>query len=609
MSTPILPLAEELRRQDSSSARKSPQWVSSLYDVGWTVLHHARKHTGAGIVCSVAYFDPGNWGVDLQAGSQYGYKLLFVVLLSGLFAAFLQVLATRLGVVTGLDLASHCRLLFYDRPRHGRIWRWAVLYPLYALSEVAIVSTDLAELLGSAIALNLLFPALPLWGGVLLTSADVLLILALGNPLNGKPVRLFELIIATLVFAVLVCMAIIIGKTTVQWGTAFDGFVPSKEIFADGALYTSVGILGATVMPHSLFLGSHLATQDRVAGAPLKTVSTTTSSAFSFSLRSETRLQQAVRRSLRSFGTYCASLFRAESSNAPALPASHAEKENNSYAFVAAHLYHAMVDIVVCLLGFAVIINSMILILASAVFFYQSGEYGNESPASLFDAHALIQSTIGKGAALLFALALLAAGQSASIVATVAGQSVSEGFLRWKVSPVVRRLITRLLGLIPSMAVAIAVGPSGINTLLVLSQVVLSIVLPFITFPLVWLTSSSTVMRVRKTPLDTDSKPPAVVSSQVTLSQAVSLMTSPQPPLPMHTRTTSLGSTLCELPLSAAESSAPRRAPQTEKQGEQTDFVDYSNGKIMTFIGYLIWLVIVVANVYVIVTLGMGEGS
>ncbi|KAG0707607.1 natural resistance-associated macrophage protein-domain-containing protein [Suillus ampliporus] len=498
-------------------------WIGRLQHIGWTVFHHAQKHTGVGVVCSVAYFDPGNWGVDLQAGSQYGYKLLFVVLLAGLFAAFLQVLACRLGVVTGLDLASHCRILFHNRPRHTKLWRWGVLYPLYVLSEVAIVSTDLAELLGSAIALCLLFPALPLWAGVLITGADVLLILALGNPLHGRPVKIFEWIIASLVLAVLICMVIIIAKIDVVWVQALDGFVPSKAIFSSGALYTCM----------CLFLGSHLATQDRLSKKPLAPVSSLSDkvqkreSTGVASRHEHLRcLGRAIWRKFRSL--FVVSLVELEELNAR--PKSHEHRDNNALEFIRSHLYHGMIDMVASLLGFAVIINALILILASAVFYYGSGAHGSESPASLFDAHTLISNTIGKGAALLFALALLAAGQSASIVATVAGQSVSEGFLNWKVSPVVRRIVTRLLGLIPSMAVAIVVGPNGVDSLLVASQVVLSIVLPFIVFPLICLTSSSRIMRTE-------------------------------------------------------------------------EFVDFSSGKLMTSLGWLIWLVIVAANVYVLVTL------
>ncbi|KAJ3500259.1 hypothetical protein NLJ89_g9878 [Agrocybe chaxingu] len=209
-------------------------WASRLRNAGWLVLHHAKKHTGVGIVCAVAYFDPGNWGVDLQAGSQFGYRLLFIVLLAGLFAVFLQVLATRLGCVTGIDLASHSRLLLYNRPKHTLLYRWLGLYPLYILAEIAIIATDLAELLGSAIALCMLFPKLQLWHGVLITAFDVIFILAMGDPLRGKPVRTFELLIAAMVLAVLICMIVIISKVDVNWADAFQGYIPSKYIFGSG---------------------------------------------------------------------------------------------------------------------------------------------------------------------------------------------------------------------------------------------------------------------------------------------------------------------------------------------------------------------------------------
>ncbi|KAG2350940.1 smf Mn2+ and Fe2+ transporter [Suillus weaverae] len=556
---------------DGTTSTKK-HWIDRLHHAGWTVFHHAQKHTGVGIVCSVAYFDPGNWGVDLQAGSQYGYKLLFIVLLSGLFAAFLQVLACRLGVVTGLDLASHCRILFHDRPRHTKLWRWAVLYPLYVLSEVAVVCTDLAELLGSAIALTLLFPALPLWGGVLVTGADVLLVLALGNPLHARPAKVFEWIIAALVLAVLICMAMIIAKINVAWGQAFDGFVPSQTLFVSGALYTSVGILGATVMPHSLFLGSHLATQDRLSKISLAPISPLSNK----SRELEPTGVASRRERLQYLGSVIwqqlRSLFvvsRAELEALNARPKSYEDRENNPLEFVQSHLYHGMVDMVSSLLGFAVIINALILVLASAVFYYGSGAYGSESPASLSDAHALINNTIGQAAGLLFAFALLASGQSASLVATVAGQSISEGFLNWKVSPVVRRLLTRLLGLIPSMTVAIVVGPNGINFLLVASQVILSIILPFIIFPLICLTSSSRIMRVRKTAPEHKVVSPCVEASS----------------------------------LPAITSDSDPEIVQTE------DFVDFSSGKLMTSLGWLIWSVILAANLYVLVTLGMGQGG
>ncbi|KAA1468135.1 smf Mn2+ and Fe2+ transporter [Dentipellis sp. KUC8613] len=560
---------------DGSPSTSSNRWTVRFKATVKVVVDHAVKHTGVGIVCAVAYFDPGNWGVDLQAGSQFGYKLLFIVLLSGLFAVFLQSLASKLGIVTGLDLASHCRLLLYNRPKHTRLFRWLALYPLYALSEIAIISTDLAELLGSAIALNLLFPKLPLWAGVLLTASDVLLILALEDPLGGRPVKMFELIIAALVIAVLICMCIIISRVSVNWGDAFDGYVPSKTIFEHGGLYTSVGILGATVMPHSLFLGSALATQDRVSPRSAKPLAQSSDSIDSMSTATISRWHTTPRDWWRSF----VSNFRVAPLDPTAEPKSHADRENNSLSFVKAHLGHGIADIVISLLGFAVLINSLILILASAVFYYgQDGEDGSHATASLFDAYDLIGSVVGRGAAITFALALLCAGQSSSIIATVAGQTVSEGFLRWRVPPILRRFFTRLLGLIPSMTVAIIVGKAGIDTMLVASQVVLSIVLPFIVFPLVWLTSSKSIMRVRK-------PRPEEIQVQVKDDDTTSPASTP------------------------GQSSVDIRREDTDLEQAEDEMVDFSNGRIVAAIGYAIWLIVVIANGYVLISLMLGEGS
>ncbi|KAF4573647.1 hypothetical protein EYR36_008165 [Pleurotus pulmonarius] len=454
--------------ETASTAESQKQWPSRLKSTGLTIYHHFRKHTGVGIVCAVAYFDPGNWGVDLQAGSQFGYKLLFVVLLAGLFAVFLQVLASRLGCVTGLDLASHCRLLLHDRPKHTKLWRWLALYPLYLLAEVAIISTDLAELLGSAIALCMLFPALELWHGVLLTGFDVLIILAMGDPLRGKPVRMFEFLIAGMVLAVLICMAIIISKVDVNWAEAFHGYVPSKYIFQSGGLYTSVGIIGATVMPHSLFLGSALATQDRISAVP--------------PAKPEEKLVKSL------------SLTSDDYENAPKTPT----------------------------------LFQRILILAGAVFFYGHEGSGKDA-ASLFDAYDVIRDFVGKPAATLFALALLAAGQSSSLIATVAGQAVSEGFLQWRVSPILRRFLTRLIAIIPSMVVAIAAGRKGVDDLL-------------------------SIMSVRQ-------------------------------PTEHHDRTV-----------------------RSDAEGGETT-VDFSSGILTTIVGAVIWLVVMSANMYVIVSLAMGTAS
>ncbi|KAF5385122.1 hypothetical protein D9615_000896 [Tricholomella constricta] len=432
----------------------------------------------------------------------------------------------------------------------------------------------------------MLFPKLELWHGVLITALDVFILLMFGDPLRGRPVRFFEFLIAGLVIAVLVCMAIIIAKVDVNWAKAFEGYVPSKYVFSSGALYTSVGILGATVMPHSLFLGSALATQDRISFTPQKaksilekdTESKNSSDSNSNLSVLEKKMRNAPQRIAHALIESICAPFRVPPASEYATRATrHVDHTNKPYEFVKAHIYHGIVDIVTCLLGFAVLINSFILILASAVFFYGTSSEGMAVPASLFDTYDLIRDLVGQGAATLFAIALLAAGQvhihihltdeprpdvlysplqSSSIIATVAGQAVSEGFLQWRISPAMRRIITRLIAMIPSMVVAIAVGRSGIDALLVVSQVILSIVLPFITFPLVYCTSSKAIMSVRKTR---------------------------------------------EGPLS------PDAAPQLLEGAEAEEMVDFSSGKVATAVGVVILLVVITANFYVIVSLAQGK--
>ncbi|KAG7450215.1 natural resistance-associated macrophage protein [Guyanagaster necrorhizus] len=447
-----------------------------------TVLYHVKAHVGMGIVCAVAYFDPGNWSVDLQAGSSFGYRpMLFVVLMAGLGAIVLQTLSCKLGCVTGLDLAAHCRILLHDHPKHPLLVRRLILYPLYVLSEVAIIATDLAELLGSAIGICLIFPSLPLWAGVVITALDVFLFLLISDPTH-KHSRLFEMVVIVLVVSVFACFIVLIVKVKPDWPGVFMGYIPSKALFKSDpdAVYSAVGILGATVMPHALFLGSFMATQDRrspalctdhVAGPELPLVN----------------LSSRVSKGIRE-------LFAVSTADKN-IHAIEAKRENHSPTFIQQHLKHEMVDVISSLLFLAVPINSAILIMAATVF-YSESEPDEIIMAGLFDAHDLIKARIGKGAAFVFALALISAGQTSGITATLAGQIVSQGFINWGVSPFLRRLLTRALALVPSVVVAIAVGRAGIDSLLVVSQVILSVVLPFVAFPLIWLTSSRRVMRV-----------------------------------------------------------------------------------------------------------------
>lgn len=526
----------------------------------------------------MGYFDPGNWSVDIQAGASFGYRpMLFVIFLAGSIAIILQVLAARLGCVTGLDLAHHCRLLLHDHPRHPRLVRRLVLYPLYALCEIAIISTDLAELLGSAIGLCLLFPKLPLWSAVLLTGVDVFIFLVIGDPSRtGRPVRFFELVILILVAIVFVCFILLLVKVHPNWPQVFLGFVPSAGLLQTqpNAVYTAIGILGATVMPHALFLGSNLATQDRVSQPPQPLPTPADARRPSFLQR------------LQRFWKSILYISRSERDDLKDYTTRHGFRQNNSIEFIRAHLGHGTVDVILSLLGLAVPINSAILILAATMFYSSS----NNNSIGLVNMHTLMLQSLGTAAALLFALALVCAGQTASITATLAGQIVSEGFISWNVSPFIRRLLTRLISLIPSMIVAISSGGAGINALLIASQVVLSVVLPFVAFPLIYLTSSKTVMSVRT--------PKVVIQEKLADTPPI---LSTHPVTPVSDAPVAASITVVERNFDSLDDSIKHSSTQ------EYGVIDFSNGYILTAVAYAIWVVVLIANVYAIVMLGMGQ--
>ncbi|SPO48209.1 related to vacuolar transport protein ESP1 [Moesziomyces antarcticus] len=514
-----------------------------------------RRHAyfvGPGIVASVAYADPGNWATDLQAGSEFGYSLLFIVLLTGIFAVFIQILSCRLGIVTNADLARQCRMLILNEDRHGTPpsqpvshpkWRrWGLLYPLYAIAEGAIVATELAELTGSAIALNLLFPALPLWAGILITSVDVILILFIYRPPPNGSFRLLEGIISVLVFVVLSCFIVLLVRIKPRWPDVFHGYLPSHHVVQSGALYVSVGILGATVMPHAIILGSHFASIDRLPGldtdesssdspAPQDTpqaphqVHTTwalvrQSFSRTFSHKSHTkseviRLSRVVR-SLIQHRTAPHQTDTDDDDDAESLSSASTRRRARSRYHdpaqknlpprtidsIRIHIKHASVDIGMSLVSFAIVINSAILIVAAAAFYYTDSRTGPGQVvvASLYDAFYLLKQRLGSLAAVLFAVALLAAGQSASITVTLAGQLVSEGFINWRTDPFIRRIITRLVAVIPSLTVSLAVGKEGLDEMLVASQVALSIALPFVLLPLILVTGNKARMTAKEAP-------------------------------------------------------------------------------------------------------------
>ena len=367
---------------------------------------------GPGYLVAVGYMDPGNWATDLAGGAKFGYSLLSVILISNMMAVLLQGLSAKLGIATGRDLAQACRDN-YSKP---------VVWGLWIMCEIAIAACDLAEVIGSAIALNLLFGiALPV--GVAITGLDVLLLLYLQN----KGVRVLEALVITLVATVGVCFGFELLLARPDLLGVARGFIPSADIVTDkDKLYIAIGILGATVMPHNLYLHSSIVQTRR------------------YEENAEGR-REAVR-----------------------------------YAFVDSTIA----------LSFALFINAAILIVAAASFHGS----GNSAVAEIQDAYKLLTPLLGAGASTVFALALLASGQNSTLTGTLAGQIVMEGFLDIRIRPWLRRLITRLIAIVPAVIVAIIGGESGTARLLILSQVILSLQLSFAVFPLVMFTSDKLKM-------------------------------------------------------------------------------------------------------------------
>jgi manganese transport protein len=368
---------------------------------------------GPGYLVAVGYMDPGNWATDLAGGARYGYTLLSVILVSNLMAILLQALAVRLGIASGRDLAQACRD-HYSRP---------VTIALWILCEIAIAACDLAEVLGAAIALNLLF-GLPLVWGVCLTALDVLIVLFLQN----RGFRYVEALVVGLILMIAGCFGIELWLARPDPAGVAAGFFPSPEILRNpDMLYIAIGILGATVMPHNLYLHSSIV-QTR------KYVDT----------------HESKREAIR-FATI-------DSSAA---------------------------------LMFALFINAAILMMAAATFHGT----GHEDVADISDAYQLLSPLLGSGAAsVLFAVALLCSGQNATLTGTLAGQIVMEGFINLRVRPWLRRLVTRLIAIIPAIIVVALYGERGTGALLILSQVILSLQLSFAVFPLVMFTSNKAKM-------------------------------------------------------------------------------------------------------------------
>ena len=368
---------------------------------------------GPGYLVAVGYMDPGNWATDLAGGARYGYRLLSVIVISNFMAILLQALAARLGIASGRDLAQACR------DRYSR----TTTVMLWIVCEIAIAACDLAEVIGAAIALQLLF-GLPLAWGVALTSLDVLIVLYLQH----RGFRYVEALVIGLILAIAGAFAIEIWLAHPAVGALAGGLVPHLELIRDrNMLYIAISILGATVMPHNLYLHSSIVQTRQYVDT-------------------EAGKREAIR-----FATI-----------------------DSSFALMT-----------------ALFINAAILVMAAATFHGR----GHDSVASIGDAYQLLTPLLGTGvASAAFAIALLCSGQNATLTGTLAGQIVMEGFINLRLRPWLRRLITRLIAITPALIVVLLYGERGTDSLLILSQVILSMQLPFAVVPLVLFTSDRRLM-------------------------------------------------------------------------------------------------------------------
>ncbi|MCX6265138.1 MAG: Nramp family divalent metal transporter, partial [Bacteroidetes bacterium] len=397
---------------NSTSSRNSLSEVHETVDTtlprkGW---RRVLAYIGPAYLVSVGYMDPGNWATDLQGGARFGYQLIWVLLMSNLMALLLQSLSARLGIVTRRDLAQANRETYPP----------LINFSLYILSEIAIAACDLAEVLGMAIGIHLL-TGLPLLVGTVITVLDTFLFLLL----QRFGIRKMEAFIIALVAIIGLCFLLQIVMAKPQLGLVVTGLIPQP--LNNESLYIAIGIIGATVMPHNLYLHSALVQTRKISSS-----------------------REGIRKAIR-------------------------------YNFIDSTIA----------LNAAFLVNAAILILAATVFF----STGNTQVAEIQEAHRLLQPLLGnKWAPILFAVALIAAGQSSTITGTMAGQIVMEGYLHLRINPWLRRLITRLIAIVPAMLVIFIYGESKVDALLVGSQIVLSLQLGFAVIPLIHFVSDKTTM-------------------------------------------------------------------------------------------------------------------
>ncbi|KUJ11827.1 natural resistance-associated macrophage protein [Mollisia scopiformis] len=468
------------------------------------VIWKFGRFMGPGTIISVAYIDPDNFQTAISSGAEFKYKLLFMVLVSNVIAIFLQSLAVKLGTVTGMDLAQMNRA-------HLPSW---LNIGLWIMGEAMIVCTDIGQVIGTAIAINILIPKIPLVAGCALAVVDTLFILFFYRPDGSlRALRGFELFVGAFVLAVFICFCIELSMiTNTSARHVMDGFLPSREIFVSNGLYESCAILGGTLMPHTLYLGSGMA-QARLRHFDIK--------------------NSHYREAMTTSRPQGIKLYR------PSLSA------------IKSCLSYSIAELCVTLFIVAVFVNSAILIIAAASLDESAQD------ADLFGMYALFVQDISQAAGTMFALSLLFSGISAGIVATMAGQMIAEGAINWRIRPFYRRLLTRSVAIVPGIIIAAAEGRQGMAAALNGCNVVLSVALIFMTFPLLWYTGFSKYMMVET----------EVGESVITMSSDV------------------------------------------EGSEVRPPAISMANGWVTSVVGWLIWVLIAAMNVASLAFLGMGIGG
>lgn len=527
-----------------------------------SVLTKFAKYIGPGLMVSVAYMDPGNFSSSI-ASAQFQYKLLFSLVVSNIMAGFLQILASKLGICTGEDLATNCRK--HLPPKLNFI--------IYLFAEISVIATDVAEIIGTAIAFNIIFN-IPLIIGVLLSILDMLFVIMAYRP-DGPMIllRLFEGFVSLLVFGTVICFAIELAKVspTTNWGDVALGFLPSKEIFTDTkGLYLSAALLGSNLMPHSLYLGSgvvqaRMKAFDIKMGHYIPPLKKKARSLFTFDSVDENEDENDL-----------------EQRNHSYKPSIHAINETMSYT---------VAELIVSLITVALFVNAAILIVAGSALSTPTDDDGDFAleEADLFTLHHLLTSHLSKAAGSVFAFALLCSGLCGGTVVTVAGQMIMEGHENMKIPPGIKRIITRTIALIPCILVVITGGREGLSAVLNASQVVLSFMLPFISAPLIYFTSNEEIMKV-ETFKDTVNN----------LSESIELRN-----IPTNSNKNGNGCTSTESSWRDEMRSfnlTPSNESTTTRQ-----FKNMNNSRLTTIMAVFVWSLITVLNFWLLISMALGK--